>query len=73
MGVADKEVLQDVPRLVGIDDDDLSGGLSTGTDPHQRGQLLLVEQLLPLLLHTHNQRERVDECVSLLYVDTCVL
>lgn len=33
--VTDKEALQDVSRLVGINDDSLGGRLSAGTNPHQ--------------------------------------
>lgn len=34
--VADKEALQDVSRLVGIDDHSFGDGLCAGADPHQR-------------------------------------
>lgn len=50
VGVAHKEALQDVSRLVGINDDSFSGGLGAGTDPNQRRQLFLLPQLLLLLL-----------------------
>lgn len=55
VGVADEEALQDVPGLVGVDDHGFGGGLGAGADPDQRGQLVLVPQLLLLLLQT--QRE----------------
>lgn len=35
VGVAHKEALQDVSRLVGINDDSFSGRLGAGTDPNQ--------------------------------------
>lgn len=50
VSVTDHEALQDVPGLVGVDDDHLGGGLGAGADPDQGGQLVVVLQLLLLLL-----------------------
>lgn len=50
VGVAHEEALQDVSRLVGVNDDSFSGGLGAGADPNQRRQLFLMPQLFLLLL-----------------------
>lgn len=50
VGVAHKEALQDVSRLVGVNDDNFSGGLGAGADPNQRRHFILLAQfLLPVL------------------------
>lgn len=55
--VTDKEVLQNFPRLVGINHYDLRRGVSAGADPHQTGELVLLPQLSLLLLR--DARERI--------------
>lgn len=51
--VADEEVLQNVSGLVGVDDNDLRGGVCGGADPHQAGEFILMPEFLFLLLNTH--------------------
>lgn len=57
VGVAHKEALQDVSRLVGINDNNFSGRLGAGTDPNQRRHLILLPLLLLLILHTKEDAE----------------
>lgn len=57
VGVTHSEALQDVSRLVGVNDDNFSRGLGAGTDPNQRRQLVLLPQLLLLILHAKEDTE----------------
>lgn len=63
MGIAHKEALQDVSRLVGVNHDSFSGGLGAGTDPNQRRHLFLLPQLFLLILQTKQDTE-----IEILYI-----
>lgn len=70
--VTNKEALQDVSRLVGINHNGFSGGLGAGADPNQRRQLFLLPQLLLLILQQQAKEDMEHETLCVCeYVCFC--